>query len=126
MADTALDSKLLGLLGFFAVAASILLTVPHGLDDLRALLLAGVGLGALACLWGSMGGSIPSAGPSPTRFYARYGTDTEIDYLTQLLADLADAVEQNRNGLERRDRALAFAIRGPILLAIVYGLLSLT
>ena len=35
VADTALDSKLLGLLGFFAIAASILLTVPHGLHDRR-------------------------------------------------------------------------------------------
>ncbi len=39
-ADSALDSKLLGLLGFFIAAAGILLTVPHGLDDQRVLLLA--------------------------------------------------------------------------------------
>ena len=35
VADSALDSKLLGLLGFFAIAGSILLTVPHGLSDRR-------------------------------------------------------------------------------------------
>jgi hypothetical protein len=124
-AESALDAKLLGLLGFFAVAASILLTLPHGLHDGRVLLLAGAGLGALACLLGSVGGSTPRAGPSPTQFYACYGTDTEVDYLTQLLADLADTVKQNRKGLKRRDRALALAIRGSVLLAIAYGLLSL-
>jgi hypothetical protein len=35
VADGALDSKLLGLLGFFALAGSILVTVPHGLSDRR-------------------------------------------------------------------------------------------
>jgi hypothetical protein len=34
-ADGGLDSKLLGLLGFFALAGSILVTVPHGLSDRR-------------------------------------------------------------------------------------------
>jgi len=43
-ADSALDSKLLGLLGFFAIAASILLTFPHGLHDRRVLLLADLSL----------------------------------------------------------------------------------
>ena len=89
-ADSALDSKLLGLLGFFIAAAGILLTVPHGLDDQRVLLLAGTGLGALACLGGSTSGSEPKVGPPPARFYADYGTDSEAAYLTQLLADLAD------------------------------------
>jgi hypothetical protein len=64
-ADCALDSKLLGLLGFFAVAGSLLLTLPPGLHDGRVLLLTGVGLGVLACLFGSMGGSSPNAGPPP-------------------------------------------------------------
>jgi len=59
VADSALDSKLLGLLGFFAIAASILLTVPHGLHDRRGLLLAAAILGALACLAASIGGSTP-------------------------------------------------------------------
>ena len=124
-ADGGLDSKLLGLLGFFAVAASILLTVPHGLDHGRFLLLAGAGFGALVCLVASVGGSIPSAGPRPPEFYDRYGTDTEVGYQTHLLADLADTAKQNRQELERRDKALAFAIRGPVLFAIAYGVLSL-
>jgi hypothetical protein len=45
-ADSALDTKLLGLLGFLAAAGSLLLTVaqlPHG----RTLLLVGVGFGAV-------------------------------------------------------------------------------
>jgi hypothetical protein len=86
-ADGALDSKLLGLLGFFIAAAGILLTVPHGLDDRRLLLLAGAGLGALACLWGSTSGPDPKVGPPPAKFYAA---------------------------------------RAPILLAVLYGLLSLS
>ncbi len=124
-ADGALDSKLLGLLGFLAVAGSLLLTLPRGLHDGRVLLLIGVGLGVLACLAGSMGGSSPNAGPPPEKFYADYGAGTETDYLSQLLADLAAQAERNREGLERRRRALAFAIRAPLLLVIVYGVVSL-
>jgi hypothetical protein len=124
-ADSALDSKLLGLLGFFAVAGSLLLTLPHGLHDGRVLLLAGVGFGVLACLVGSMGSSSPNAGPPPEKFYADYGAGAEADYLSQLLADLAAQAERNREGLEGRRRALAFAVRAPLLLAIVYGLVSL-
>jgi hypothetical protein len=124
-ADSALDSKLLGLLGFFVAAAGILLTVPHGLDDRRLLLLAGAGLGALACLWGSTKDSEPNVGPSPETFYADYGTNTEAAYLTQFLADLANRARQNRAELARRRIALAFATRTPILLALLYGLLTL-
>jgi hypothetical protein len=124
-ADSTLDAKLLGLLGFFAVAGSLLLTLPRGLHDGRVLLLVGIGLGALACLLGTMGGSSPNVGPPPEKFYADYGAGTEADYLTQLLADLTATARLNREGLERRRRALTFAIRAPILLAAVYGLVSL-
>ena len=125
-ADSALDSKLLGLLGFFAATAGILLTLPRGLDHGRALLLAGAGFGVLACLVGTMTGSDPKVGPPPAKFYADYGTDTEAAYLTQLLADLADIARQNRAGFARRRKVLAVVTRGPILLAVLYALLSLT
>jgi hypothetical protein len=121
-ADSGLDSKLLGLLAFFVAVAGILLTVPHGLDHGRFLLLAGAGFGALVCLAAIVGGSIPQAGPTSADFYRRYGTDTEVGYQTQLLADLADTVKRNRGGLGRREKALAFAIRGPVLFAILYAL----
>ncbi|MGO9347252.1 MAG: hypothetical protein ACLPZJ_12835, partial [Terriglobales bacterium] len=124
MADTALDSKLLGLLGFFAVAASILLTVPHGLHDRRGLLLAGTALGALACLAASIGGSTPETGPLPQDFYAKYGAKPEPEYLLELLADLTNTIRRNRQGLELRSRALAFAVAAPIVLTIAYGLLA--
>jgi hypothetical protein len=124
-ADGALDSKLLGLLGFFAVAGSLLLTLPRGLLDGRVLLLVGVVLGALACLVGSIGGSSPNVGPRPEAFFAAYGAGAEADYLTQLLGDLTDAARLNREGLERRDKALSFAIRAPIFFAVVYGVVSL-
>jgi hypothetical protein len=123
-ADSALDAKLLGLLGFFAIAGSLLLTLPHGLHDGRVLLLIGTGLGALACLVGSMGGSSPNMGPPPEQFYADYGARAEADYLAQLLADLAATTRINHEGLELRRRALAVAVGAPILLAVAYGLVS--
>ena len=125
VADTALDSKLLGLLGFFAIAASILLTVPHGLHDRRVLLLAGIALGALACLAASIGGSTPKTGPLPQGFYAKYGAQSEPDYLVRLLDDLTATIRRNRHGLELRSRALVFAVAAPIVLTIAYGLLTI-
>jgi hypothetical protein len=125
-ADSALDAKLLGLLGFFAVAGSLLLTLPHGLHGGRVLLFIGVGLGALACLGGSMGGASPNIGPPPQQFYADYGAGAEADYLAQLLADLAATAQVNREGLEFRRRALAVAVGAPVLLTLAYGVVSLT
>jgi hypothetical protein len=123
-ADGALDAKLFGLLSFFAGAGSLLLTLPHGLSDGRALLLVGVGLGALACLIGSLGGSSPSMGPPPEEFYAAYGARAEADYLAQLLADMSAITRVNHQGLGLRRRSLAVAVSAPSLLAIAYGLLS--
>jgi hypothetical protein len=125
VADSALDSKLLGLLGFFAIAASILLTVPHGLSDRRGLLLAGTILGALACLAASIGGSTPKTGPLPQGFYAKYGAQPEPDYLVRLLDDLTADILRNRQGLELRNRALVFAVAAPIVLTIAFGLLTI-
>jgi len=124
-ADSALDSKLMGLLAFFAAAGGLSLTLHHGLHDGRALLLAGAGLGALACLVGSIGRSRPDTGPPPQRFYDDYGSSAETDYLTQLLADLAATAERNLEELKRRHRALTFAIRAPVLLTALYGLLAI-
>ena len=126
VADSALDSKLLGLLGFFAVAASILVTVPHGLDHGRWLLLASAGLGALACLAASIGGSTPKTGPLPQDFYAEYGAKIEPEYLRQLLAELTNTIRRNRHSLELRSRALALAVAAPIVLTIAFGLLAIS
>jgi hypothetical protein len=124
-ADSALDSKLMGLLGFFVAVAGLLLSLLHGPHDGRPLLLAGVTFGALACLVGSMGGSTPNTGPPPRQFYADYGARAEADYLTQLLADLALTADRNRKGLKRRQQALAIAVSAPIPFAILYGLLAI-
>jgi len=124
-ADSGLDSKLLGLLGFFVAVAGILVTVPHGLNHGRELLLAGAGLGALVCLAASVVGSIPKTGPLPEEFYAQYGAKVEPEYLLQLLADLTNTIRRNRQGLELRSRALAFAVAAPIVLTIAFGLLAI-
>jgi hypothetical protein len=125
-ADGALDSKLMGLLGFFAAAAGLLLTLLIGLHAGRLLLLplAGVALGSLICLTGSVGGSRPDTGPPPQQFYANYGSSAEADYLTQLLADLGVTATLNRGGLKRRQAALALAVGTPIILGTLYSLLA--
>jgi hypothetical protein len=125
VADTALDSKLLGLLGFFALAGSILFTVPHGLSDRRVLLLAGTALGTLACLAGSIGGSTPKTGPLPQGFYAKYGAQPERDYLVRLLDDLTATIRRNRHSLALRSRVLAFAVSAPVVLTVAFGLLAI-
>jgi hypothetical protein len=125
-ADSTLDAKFLGLLGFFAVGGSVLLTLPHGLRDGRALLLVGIGLGVCACLVGTIGGSSPSMGPPPEQFYAEYGARTEDDYLGQLLADLAVTTKLNHKDLELRRRALAGAMSAPTMFAALYGLFLVT
>jgi hypothetical protein len=69
--------------------------------------------------------SRPDTGPPPQRFYDDYGSSAETDYLTQLLADLAATAERNLEELKRRHRALTFAIRAPVLLTALYGLLAI-
>jgi hypothetical protein len=125
-ADSALDAKLLGLLGFFAVAGSLLLTLPNGLRDGRGLLLAGAAFGAFACVAGSLGGLSPNVGPPPAEFYAQYGARPEPDYLAQLLGDLTDTRRTNHQELELRRRALAAAVCAPAVLGLLYGLASVT
>jgi hypothetical protein len=124
-ADSGLDSKLLGLLGFFVAVGGILVTVPRGLDHGRFLLLAGAGFGALVCLAASVVGSIPETGPLPKDFYAQYGAAPEPDYLVRLLDDLTATIRRNRHGLELRSRALVFAVAAPIVLTIAFGLLRI-
>lgn len=122
-AASALDAKLLGLLGFFAVAGSLLTTFPHGLHGGGVLLLSGVGSGALACIVG-ITAAAPDTGPRPREFYADYGAESERYYLAQLLSDLSATSALNRGGLANRRRALKVALNVPILLAILYGLWS--
>ena len=124
-AGSGLDSKLLGLLGFFVAAAGILVTVPRGLDHGRFLLLAGAAFGALVCLVASVAGSVPKTGPLPQDFYAKYGAASEPDYFVRLLDDLTANILRNRQGLEVRSRALIFAVAAPVLLTIAFGLLAI-
>jgi hypothetical protein len=124
-ADSSLDAKLLGLLGFFVAVGGILVTVPQGLDHGRVLLLASAGFGALVCLVASVGGSVPKTGPLPQDFYAKYGAKVEPEYLLQLLDDLTAMIRRNRQGLELRSRALGLAVAAPIALTVVFGLLRI-
>ncbi|HEY1687275.1 MAG TPA: hypothetical protein VGF95_00245 [Solirubrobacteraceae bacterium] len=124
-ADSALDAKLLGLLGFFAAAASLLLTLHDGLRHERVLLLVGLVIGMAACLTGSVRNSNAEVGPSPGRFYADYGLKDEIAYLQLLLADLVSTTERNDAGIAVRRRALAVAAGAPALLTSVYILVLL-
>lgn len=72
-AASALDAKLPGLLGFFAVADSLLLDLPPGLHHGRALLLAGASLGTLVCVVATLRRATPNVGPPAGEFYRDYG-----------------------------------------------------
>jgi hypothetical protein len=123
-AASALDAKLLGLLGFFAVADSLLLGLPPGLHHGRALLFASTGLGTLVCLVATVRPETPEVGPPAAEFYRDYGAGSEVDYLGQLLIDLAGKVEDNAVEIALRARAVAIAVI-LALFAVSFGLIIL-
>jgi hypothetical protein len=124
-AASALDAKLLGLLGFFAVADSLLLSLPPGLHHGRALLLVGAGSGTLVCLIATLRRATPNVGPPARQFYSDYGAAPETDYLEQLLIDLTAKVHANAVEIAFRGMAIAVAVGVPAVFAAIFGLLTL-
>jgi hypothetical protein len=122
-AASALDAKLLGLLGFFAVADSLLLGLQPGLRHGRALLLAGTGLATLVCLVATVRRKTPDVGPPAAEFYRDYGFSSEVDYLEQLLIDLTAKVRVNATEIAFRGSAVAVAVGIPAIFAALFGLL---
>lgn len=69
-----------------------------------------------------MGGPAPSTGPPAANFYVDYGMQSEVEYLLQLLADLASAALANETSLQLRRSALSVAVGVPVGLAAAYVL----
>jgi hypothetical protein len=119
---SSLDAKLSTLLAFLVSLVGVLLSVPGALADWRWILLVGLSLSSLVCLWGTAVPDDPTSGPDMVRYYDDYGSLAPEAFMRQLLADLAWMIAMNKDLISRRrsmlSGSLGFAVTGPV----VYGL----
>lgn len=112
-AGSSLDTKLIGLLAFYAALIAPVLPVLTGIsglsDGLRAglwVMLAFLVVSIVLCVAGLFGPDDILAGPVPREFYDRYGGHERREFLEQLASDLDEAVRANRKALGERGRAV--------------------
>jgi len=118
---SALDAKLMGLLGFMAAAAAVLVSVPHGLASNRWILLASSGASITIVLLGLIFAQDPRCGPDPVAFYNEFGGAGPTEFSTQLLADMGPALAVNGALIEERRAVLSGAFAVAVLGGIVFG-----
>lgn len=122
--SSGLDAKLLGLLGFMAAAAGVLLTVSHGLASDRWVLLIGAG-GAIVFILIDTVSNNDLDSLSALKFYEDFGGNTAETFDAQLIADIGDLIEKNEKKLDDRRGYLAIAFTWPVLSAVAFGLVRL-
>lgn len=122
---SALDAKLMGLLGFMTAVAALLVSVPGALHSYRWVLLAGSVASIVVALAGLVGADDPKAGPNPLAFYQEFGGGEPQEFAEQLLADLGKTLRENAAliGTRRGVLSLAFVIAS--LGAATFGLARL-
>ncbi len=117
----AIDAKLLGLLGFMAAAIGLLLTVGHGLDSYRWILLVGAAGAVFVALVGVISPGDVKAGPDPIDFYKKYAEAEPVAFLNQLFANYRKVLDENKVAIKEREEALSLAFGWAVLAALVFG-----
>jgi hypothetical protein len=121
MTAAALDAKLMGMLGFMAAAAAVMLTVAHGLASNRWLLLIAAGGAIVIGLTGLVWPADLKSGPNPIEFYDEFGGVHPTDFAEQLLADLGETITLNSTGISARRALLSTAFAWAACWGIAFG-----
>lgn len=126
-AETALglDAKLMGILGFMAAVAGLLLTLNHGVESYRWILLVGAGGAVLFALMGLVSADDTKSGPDPLDFFNKYVAAPPGDFAEQMIADFRTTLEANKSAVEERREAFSAAFGWAVLAGIVFGVARL-
>jgi hypothetical protein len=122
---SALDAKLMGILGFMGAAAGVMLTVTNGLASNRWILLLGAGGAIVIALVGLIGPDDLKSGPNPIDFYNEFGGVAPDEFAEQLLADLGKTIKVNTELIDERRASLSGAFSWAVLGAAAFGLVRL-
>jgi hypothetical protein len=120
----AMDAKLLGILGFVAAAAGLLLTVNDGLESYRWILLAGAGIAILVALEGIIRPDDVESGPDPIDFFEKYGEAQPIEFADQLFVDFREVLNENKGRIKEREEALSLAFASAVSATVAFGLVQ--
>src|ERR1035441_6658776 len=112
---SALDAKLMGILGFMAAAAGVMLTVTNGLASNRWILLLGAGGAIVIALVGLIGPDDLKSGPNPIDFYNEFGGVAPDEFAEQLLADLGKTIKVRSELIDERRASLSGAFSWAVL-----------
>jgi hypothetical protein len=118
---SALDARLMGLLGFMAAAAGVLLSVPDALASSRWILLVGASGAIVIVLLALIYMEDLKSGPDPVDFYNEFGGVQPAEFIEQLLADLGKTLSVNKERIEERRAMLSGAFSIALLASIAFG-----
>jgi hypothetical protein len=122
---SALDAKLMGILGFMTAAATLLLTVPDALHSYRWILFAGAVASIVIALLALVSADDPKAGPDPIEFYRMFGGGEPQEFAEQLLADLGRTLSENVALIEMRRAFLSLSFVVATLAGTIFGIVRL-
>jgi hypothetical protein len=118
---SALDAKLMGVLGLMTAVAALLVSVPDALHSYRWILLVGSVASIILALLGLIGADDPKAGPDPIAFYREFGGGEPDEFAEQLLADLGKTLDENGRLIEMRRAVLTVAFVVATLGGAMFG-----
>ena len=111
----------MGLLGFMAAAAGVLLSVPDALASSRWILLVGASGAIVIALLALIYMEDLKSGPDPVDFYNEFGGVQPAEFIEQLLADLGKTLSVNKERIEERRAMLSGAFSIALLASIAFG-----
>lgn len=119
--SSALDAKLMGVLGLMTAVAALLVSIPDALRSYRWILLAGSVSSIVVALLGLIGADDPKAGPNPIAFYREFGGGEPDEFIEQLLSDLGKTLDLNSRFIETRRAILTLAFVVATLGGVAFG-----